>query len=161
MYGVKTPGVLKTPSRISCVAMPEGKPTVDAIAEWPIGFPYISRVEVRISYNEISPASSIRKSRIMNLPAVFPLNMKFMLQHDKVSLPLIVHQQRLELSTQGVQEISIPGHYCVAGEKTDPFQARNDATRLFFARKLVSSLDAGDEATEGCIIYLMSITVLR
>lgn len=103
-----------------------------------------------------------KKALVMNLPAVFPLNMKFMLQHDKVSLPLIVHQQRLELSTQGVQEISIPGHYCVAGEKTDPFQARNDATRLLFARKLAGSLDAGNEATEGNInLFECQSPVLR
>jgi hypothetical protein len=49
VYRERMPGVLKMPSRISCVAIPQGIPAVVAIAEWPIGFPYISRVEVRVS----------------------------------------------------------------------------------------------------------------
>lgn len=51
-YGARTPGLLKAgwPSRSSWVAMPQVTPTDEDIAEWPLGSPRSSSVEVDVSY---------------------------------------------------------------------------------------------------------------
>jgi hypothetical protein len=49
VYGTSTPGVEIVPSRTNCVAIPQGMPTVRAIAECPFGAPYASSVDVMIS----------------------------------------------------------------------------------------------------------------
>jgi len=54
VYGTSTPGEERVPSRTICVAMPQGMPTVRAIAECPSGAPYASSVDVMICCPQFS-----------------------------------------------------------------------------------------------------------
>jgi hypothetical protein len=124
-YGACTPGVFNTPSSTSCVVIPHGKPTVNAIAECPSGsgLPYFSNVDVSISYKKIVFLVSRRgkkKAIETHFFTVLPLNDKLVLQHDEVPFSRLVFHQRLELRAERVEKVPASWFDLVIGEQANP-----------------------------------------
>ena len=116
-----------------------------ANAEWPLGFPYIFKVDVRVSCR-IHEKPFLEKW-ISNLRAILPFNDKFVLQHDQIPFSWFVAQESLELSAKSIKEVPIPDLDLLIREKTHPFQTRDDASRLLLARELAGRFYARDEGT--------------
>lgn len=79
--------------------------------------------------------------------AIRPLNDELVLKHDEITLALLILHQALQLSAQGIKEITRTRVDLVRREETDPSQSRDDAGSLSLVGELAHGLNTGDDGT--------------
>lgn len=71
-----------------------------------------------------------------------------MLEHDEITLALLVPHQSFQLCTEGIQQVLSSRSDFLGQEQPDPSEARYNASALAFVGELAHRLDAGYERAE-------------
>ena len=71
-----------------------------------------------------------------------------MLEHDEITLALLVLHQSFQLCTEGIQQVLPPRNDFRSREQPDPPEARYNASALAVVRELAHRLDVGHEGAE-------------
>lgn len=83
---------------------------------------------------------------VTHLGAIGPLHEELVLEHDEITLALLVLHERLKLSTKRVEKVATTGLDFLGREEADPAETRNDTGGLRRVREVAHRLDLSDKS---------------
>lgn len=82
---------------------------------------------------------------VTHLGAIGPLDEELVLEHDEITLALLILHERLKLGTKCVQKVSRTGLDFLVREEADPAETRDDTGGFRRVREVAHRFDLGDK----------------
>lgn len=82
---------------------------------------------------------------VTHLGTIGPLDEELVLEHDEITLTLLVLHERLKLSTKRVEKVATTGLDFLVREKANPAETRNNTGGFRRIREVARRFDLGDK----------------